>query len=77
MNGMNNIKFELIHFTFPNPAQLKCYRNHHYKQEYVTISETNGELRTGKDPIDFEAIEEIEYTIVASDGVHDTPLNVS
>jgi hypothetical protein len=74
---ISNIKFELIHFYYQIQFELKCYRNELYQEEYVTINEDSGELRTGKDLIDFEKIEEIHYTIVASDGELETLKNVS
>jgi len=34
-------------------------------------------MRTGKDPVDFEQIEVLYYTVVATDGELETPMNVS
>jgi len=34
-------------------------------------------MRTGKDIIDYEEIQEIYYTLVATDGELETPINVS
>jgi hypothetical protein len=54
------------------------YRNDLYEgTEYITLDSVSGELQTGKDPIDFETIEVIEYTVVATDGELETPMNVS
>jgi hypothetical protein len=56
---------------------ILCYRNDLYAEEYITINRGTGELRTGKDPIDFEQIEVIYYTLVATDGELETPVTVS
>jgi hypothetical protein len=34
-------------------------------------------MQTGRDPVDFEEIEVLYYTLVATDGELETPLNVS
>ncbi|XP_021930459.1 protocadherin Fat 4-like isoform X2 [Zootermopsis nevadensis] len=39
-----------------------------YEKEYVKINAISGELRTGKDKIDFEEITEISYVVIATDG---------
>jgi hypothetical protein len=54
-----------------------CYRNDLYEKEYVTINRISGEMRTGKDPVDFEQIEVLYYIVVATDGELETPKNVS
>ena len=46
-------------------------------EEYVTINNTTGEMRTGKNSVDFEQIEVLYYTAVATDGELETPVNVS
>jgi len=71
------MKFELLYFSFPNSLWILYYRNDLYEEEYVTIHNTSGEMRTGKDPVDFEEIEVLYYTVVATDGELETPLNVS
>ena len=71
------MKFEIIVFSFPNSVWILCYRNDLYKEEYVIINKTTGEMRTGKDIIDYEEIQEIYYTLVATDGELETPINVS
>lgn len=52
-------------------------KNNFYEEEYVTIHNVSGELRTGKNPVDFEKIEEIYYTVVATDGELATELNIT
>jgi hypothetical protein len=56
---------------------MQCYRDDVYEEEYVTINNTSGELRTGKDKIDFEKIKEISYTVNASDGENSALTSVS
>jgi hypothetical protein len=56
---------------------MQCYRDDIYEEEYVTINRTSGELRTGKDKIDFEKIQEISYTVNASDGENSALMKVS
>jgi hypothetical protein len=43
----------------------------------VTINSITGELRTGKDKVDYEKITSITYTVVASDGVNSEEMLVS
>lgn len=56
---------------------MQCYRDGLYEEEYVTINRTSGELRTGKDKIDFEKIQEISYSVSASDGMNSALMHVS
>jgi hypothetical protein len=56
---------------------MSRYRDDIYEEEYVTINSTSGELRTGKDKIDFEKIKEISYTLKASDGENSALMTVS
>jgi hypothetical protein len=71
------MKLELIYFSFSNSVWILCYRNDLYEEEYVTIDSIAGEMRTGKDPVDFEEIEVLYYTVVATDGELETLKNVS
>ncbi|PNF25389.1 hypothetical protein B7P43_G09776 [Cryptotermes secundus] len=48
-----------------------------YEEEYVTINPTSGELRTGKDKIDFEQIQEISYSVIASDGENSALMHIT
>jgi hypothetical protein len=50
--------------------EFYCYSNDLYEKEYVTIHPDSGELRTGKDQVDFEEIEQIEYIVEANDGTN-------
>jgi len=61
--GFNEVKYYLI--------------NNFYEEEYVTIDNISGKLQTGKDPIDFEKIERIYYTVVANDSELATELNIT
>ena len=71
------MKFEIDYFSFPNSVWILYYRNILDEKEYITIQNKSGELRTGNDPVDFEQMEVLHYTVVASDGELETPLNVS
>jgi len=71
------MKFELVYFSFPNSVWILCYRNDLYQKEYISINSISGEMRTGKDPVDFEQIEVLFYTVVATDGELETPVKVS
>jgi hypothetical protein len=56
---------------------MQCYRDNIYEEEYVTINLSSGEIRTGKDKIDFENIQKISYTVNASDGENSALMRVS
>lgn len=58
--------------------QVKYYlQDDIYEEEYVTINPTSGELRTGKDKIDFEKIKEISYTVNATDGENSALMGIT
>lgn len=62
----------------PGFNEVKYYiENYLYGEEYVTIHYTSGELRTGNDTVDFEKIEELHYTVVATDGELRTLENIT
>jgi hypothetical protein len=54
-----------------------CCRNELYEEEYVEIDTVLGKMLTGNDAIDFEKIEKIYYTVVATDGKWKTNISVS
>jgi hypothetical protein len=66
-----------INLFFSNSVRILCYRNELYEEEYVTINRISGEMRTGKDPVDFEQNEVLYYIVVATDGELETPMKVS